>query len=145
MEWKSWTWVEDAASVESPGEPVEGTVAEERLLAEELHGRLPELWLVACAYEYMAAGAQCSKCGSPLGHDTQMVIGPDGGAPGALMVTRCRGRRRHQHLARVRERSGDLVFGRFEQRPGWRRLRTNLHDAGTVVDSKWTGHPGDVA
>ncbi|MGD0749611.1 MAG: hypothetical protein ABSB68_17600 [Acidimicrobiales bacterium] len=124
----------------------EGAEPQERSLAGEVVAHLPELWLVACAYEYMAAGTLCKTCGSPLGNGTQMLIGAETGVAGGVMVTTaCRGRRRHQHVATVRERSGDLLFGGFERRWNRRRLRKTLRDAGAVVDSNWTGQQGDVA
>jgi hypothetical protein len=124
-------------------EHLERAESQKHLFAAEVSGHLPELWLVACAYEYMAAGTLCSRCGSPLGDDTRILIGTDGGG-GVMVSTGCRGRRRHQYIARVTERRGDLLFGRFEQRQSGRRLRKNLRDAGAVFDSKWTRQPGDV-
>ena len=59
MEWKSWSWGQDTAAVESPMEHDEGAEPQERSLAGEVVAHLPELWLVACAYEYMAAGTLC--------------------------------------------------------------------------------------
>ena len=145
MEWKSWSWGGGAASVESPAEHVERAKSRKHTPAEDASGRPLELWVVASAYEYVAAGTPCAKCGSPLGGDTRMLIDPDRVAAGGLVIsTGCTGRRRHQYIATVTERSGDLIFGRFENRSN-RRLRRNLRDVGTVLDSNWTGQPGDVA
>lgn len=146
MEWESWLWVGDAPSVESLAEHVDGAASLERPLADRAGGHLLELWLVACAYEYVAAGTLCTRCPNPLGDDTRMFVDPDGGvASGLVISTRCRGRQRHRHIATVTERSGDLVLGGFERRSNRRRLRRSPRDPGATLDTKRNGRAGDVA
>ena len=146
MEWKSWSWVGDAAGVECRTERVDGAESRERPLVGEASGQLLELWLMAGAYEYVAAGTLCSRCGSPLGDDTRMLIDPDGGMASSLVIsTGCRGRRRHRYTATVTERSGDLNFGRFERRSNRRHLSKNLRGAGALLDTNRTGRSGDLA
>lgn len=69
---------------------------------------------VLCAA--MAEDAACGRCGAPLGGRLRIErpLGPSPFAGWYLgVLVRCRGWRRHRHLATVTSRSGDLVLRHF--------------------------------
>jgi hypothetical protein len=73
-------------------------------------------WLIELVYRFVAAEAACSRCGAPLGRRMRVVPSPALGRPPlwrVSVVTRCRGWRRHGHIANVSQRSGDAVLGSF--------------------------------
>jgi hypothetical protein len=74
-----------------------------------------DLWLVESTYRFIAAHAHCVRCGDPLGRGLRVVIRPDAEhAPcTGSIVTRCRGWRRHRHVATVVGVRNDLVLGPF--------------------------------
>lgn len=77
--------------------------------------------LIELVYGFIAAGATCSRCGAPLGRGVRLVPSPALGHPPlwcVSVVTRCRGRRRHGHIASISRPAGDLVLGPL--RPGRR-------------------------
>jgi hypothetical protein len=78
-------------------------------------------WLIQLVYEFVAAGATCSRCGAPLGRGLRVVQSPTLGRPPmwrVAVVTRCRGWRRHDYVANVARPSHDVVLGSFH--PGSR-------------------------
>jgi hypothetical protein len=85
------------------------------------HPSAVERWLIRLVFEFVAAEAACSRCGAPLGRGLRLVTSPTRGLPRlwrVSVVTRCRGWRRHGHVADVARRSDDVVLGSF--RPGSR-------------------------
>lgn len=80
-----------------------------------------DTWLIKLVYEFVAAKAAYSRCGAPLGRGLRVVPSPTLGHPPlwrVSVVTRCRGWRRHGHIANLAQRSDDVVLGSF--RPGSR-------------------------
>jgi hypothetical protein len=76
-------------------------------------------WLITLVYDFVAAEAACSRCGAPLGRGLRVVPSPTHGLRPlwrVSVVTRCRGWRRHGHIANVARRSDDVELGSF--RPG---------------------------
>ncbi len=75
-----------------------------------------DLWLLGVVYEFVAAETSCSKCGSPLGRRLRVDYWPT--LLRALqwrvaVRTRCRGLRRHTHVAPVGRCSNGLVLSPF--------------------------------
>jgi hypothetical protein len=71
--------------------------------------------LIQLAFEVIAAESACDRCGAPLGRGVHLEP-PSGECPPsavAAILTRCRGWRRHRHLAMVCERSNHLLLGPF--------------------------------
>lgn len=69
-----------------------------------------DLWLIRTAYEFTADRTRCDRCRHRLGRDLQVVIG---GRSRVVVVTRCRGWRRHRHSAVVTDARGDLHLERL--------------------------------
>ena len=67
-----------------------------------------DLDLVLIVYGVLAESCACGICGAPLDPATS-VRRSRGRFPARIVVTaRCRGSRRHRHLARVGEHAGEL-------------------------------------
>ncbi|WP_250032324.1 hypothetical protein [Paractinoplanes maris] len=70
-----------------------------------------DLRLVRIVYDFIAAETLCDKCAALLGRSLSLAV--TGGGPGRpgwqiLVVTRCRGWRRHRHTAVVTDLLGHL-------------------------------------
>ncbi len=75
-----------------------------------------DLWLLDGIYQFVAAETGCSRCGSPLGRRLRVDCWPTLLRTlrwRVLVRTRCRGRRRHAHVARVGQCSNGLVLSPF--------------------------------
>jgi hypothetical protein len=73
-----------------------------------------DAWILRTVYTALAEESHCSVCGAALGR--VRVVTTDHGASArslASFATRCRGWRRHRHVAEAVEASGDLVLGPF--------------------------------
>jgi hypothetical protein len=74
-----------------------------------------DLWVIQLTYEVVAAESTCARCGARLCHRLRVM--PSAAArPGSWtlpIVTRCKGFRRHRHIAIAEEVSDDLVLGPF--------------------------------
>ena len=77
-------------------------------------------WLIATVYEVEASVSCCKKCGAALGRD--LTLGPPFRYPGISwslsVTTRCKGRGRHRHVARVVDPGKDLCLSPFCRRRG---------------------------
>ncbi len=79
---------------------------------------LVDLWLLRIVYEFVAAETSCSKCGSAIGRRLRVDYWPTLLGPLRWRVavrTRCRGRRRHAHIATVGRCSNGLVLSLFRR------------------------------
>ena len=74
-----------------------------------------ELQFIAIAYECETAWTTCERCRAYLRADVEVVVAPSSAAPWwcVQVVARCRGFRRHRHLATVTDEDGHLRFGAF--------------------------------
>lgn len=122
MNWPSWPWGFDTfagglyvPSLQSDGAGVYASLAGEEVVVPPT---AVDVWLVQLVYEVMAAESRCAMCGAPLGRRLRIVPSPDGQSPSwcLLAATRCRGWRRHRHLATVAEASMDISLGPFRPR-----------------------------
>lgn len=71
-------------------------------------------WLVVVTYGVAAAEARCDRCGAALGTRSRLAPAPSAdGTQGwsVAVLVRCRGLRRHRHLAVVTRRAGEMVLG----------------------------------
>jgi hypothetical protein len=96
-----WTW---------PGPPPPEPAADDRRAGPTVE----DLDLVRVMYGVLAEQVDCAACGARLRRTVGVVLAGDGATSNGIVVTtRCRGWRRHRHVARVVERAGDLRFERF--------------------------------
>jgi hypothetical protein len=82
--------------------------------AEVRDGPDLDLDVVRVVYAVLLEGVACCRCGADLEPpaDVERIRGFFSGAR-IVVATRCRGPRRHRHLAQVTERGGDLRLGQL--------------------------------
>mgnify|MGYP001361048141 CR=1 FL=1 len=82
--------------------------------AEGCAGHDLDLDVVRAVYAVLLEGAACGSCGADLEPlaDVERIRGFFTAAR-IVVATRCRGPRRHRHLAQVTERGGDLRLGQL--------------------------------
>lgn len=71
-------------------------------------------WLIQVVYEMIADEETCSKCTAALGAGLRVSVSPTFGRPPLWRVavtTRCRGWRRHRHVADIARPARDMVLG----------------------------------
>jgi hypothetical protein len=109
MEWKPWSW--DEAFGEPVGRvPADGR--EDRPRVSPSAGADSsdlDTQLIALVYSAIAAGSSCETCGSRLARKLRVFPLPAGahGARRLAVVAKCRGWKRHVHVARVVINEGD--------------------------------------
>jgi len=73
-----------------------------------------DLWMIELTYGFVAAESRCTRCGTPLGRGLRVTPSVTTHSPWIVSIlTRCRGWRRHRHVATVVEASNDLALGPF--------------------------------
>lgn len=77
-----------------------------------------DLCLTRLTYEFVADRTVCGRCGAAFGRKARLTVwrGRAGTAWRICVRTRCRGLRRHPHLAVVTEDRGGLRFGELRPR-----------------------------
>ena len=71
-----------------------------------------DMWLIELTYTVVAEQSSCGKCDAQLGRRISVRPSPPGSSSWqATVAIRCRGWRRHRHLAEVAEVSKDLRLG----------------------------------
>jgi hypothetical protein len=76
-----------------------------------------DIELVRVLYEVLVQRADCAICDAPL--EIAVDVEPTRGSSTVsriVVVTHCRGSKRHRHMARVVERNGELRFGQLKVR-----------------------------
>jgi hypothetical protein len=99
-----WGWTHDEA------------VPASRVIARQRHNFTTlDLCLIQVAYEVIAAESNCTRCGAPLDRRPRIMPSAADHPPSwnVSIATRCRGWKRHRHIATVDDASTDLVLGRF--------------------------------
>jgi hypothetical protein len=73
-----------------------------------------DLKIVEAVYEVLVERVCCASCGAALDEAVNVKLSRGFFNAAAFMVaTRCRGLRRHRHVASVLKRAGELRFGRL--------------------------------
>jgi hypothetical protein len=119
MDWPFWAWRSEGAISRSPDhrEASDDEIARQPPAGsgQTLQPTAVDMWLVQLTYQIVAAESCCQVCSAPLGRRVRVLPLSAGDPPSwrLSVVTKCKGWKRHGHIATVTEKSSDIVLGPF--------------------------------